>query len=168
MGILAGIAKRPSLGTGGILTAYIVKLDDISDYTQLGGTATITLSTPNTWLQYFFASETSSGDAPITGVPGQGTSYSTHTVNLTFAKKDAVLRNEVQALAQDELVIVLKDGDGYMEVYGGQDGEGLYLTAATAPTGAAKGDLNGYVLTLTANQAELPLTMETEPSTGGI
>jgi len=173
--ILNGIASRQSLGVGGVRYAYIAKLADVAiEYTEGDGetpsTAAFTLAdgseiTPGTggnspFKKYVFTIETSSSDAAQTGTPAQGSSVFAHTVNMTFHKKNAALRNEVQALAEDETVVVMVDCNGYAELLGGQCGEGLHMTAGTAPSGVAKGDLNGYTITLTANQAKAPYTVE--------
>lgn len=172
MSILQGIDNR-GVSTGGIRYALICKIEDV-DITFTPGTgatastATFELAggspiTPATspFKKYAFTQDSSSGDAPQTGTPAQGSSVFAHTVNLTFNKKDAAIRNEVQLLADSETVIVLTDCNGYNELYGGQCDKGLYMTAGTAPSGVAGADLNGYVLTFTqASQSKLPFTVE--------
>lgn len=172
MSILNGVSKRQSLGVGGVRYALIAKLEDLNiefndNDNTTDSTATFNLAdgTPITsevspFKKYVFSVETSSTDATLAGTPAQGSSVFTHTVNMTFHKKNAALRNEVQALASDETIVVMVDCNGYAEVFGGQCGEGLYATAGTAPSGVAKGDLNGYTITLTANQAKAPYTVD--------
>lgn len=176
--LLNGISSRQSLGVGGVRYAYIAKMSDL-DITFTEGTggeagsastaafalADGTVIDPGTsgnspFKKYVFTVETSSSDAAQTGTPAQGSSVFAHTVNMTFHKKNAALRNEVQALAEDEVVVVMVDCNGYAELLGGQCGEGLHMTAGTTPSGVARGDLNGYTITLTANQAKAPYTVE--------
>ena len=170
MGILSGISKR-EITAGGVQYALIAKMSDVAmafventgstestvTYTLADGSPITSGNTP--FKRYAFTQETANGDAAQVGTPNQGTSVFTHTVNMTFHKRDAALRNEIQVLAKNELVLVLVDCEGYSEGYGGQCDKGLLMTAGTAPTGTAGADLNGYTTTLTATQKNMPYTV---------
>lgn len=172
MGILNGVSRREDLGTGGVKYALIAQMDEvkitfINNTGSTASTATFTLpdgsaiTTENTpFKKYAFTVDTASSDAPQVGAPSMGSSIFTHTVNMTFHRKSAALRNEIQALTQKETVVVMIDSNGYAELLGGQNCEGLHATAASMSSGIAKGDLNGYTITLTNTQPKAPYTVE--------
>lgn len=82
-----------------------------------------------------------------------GNSFTTE-LTLQFLKQETSKRLEVMALFMNELVGVVKDGNGKYW-YLGKDYP-LEATAGTAETGTAMTDLNGYNLTISDNSIELP------------
>lgn len=82
-----------------------------------------------------------------------GNSFTTE-VNLQFLKQETSKRLEVMGLLMNEMVGVVKDGNGkYWYIGYDYPVEG---SAGTAETGTAMTDLNGYNITITDNSVELP------------
>lgn len=89
-----------------------------------------------------------------------GTSFYNITANLVFAKIDAHKRLAIQSLAMNELCGVIQDSNGNMYFIGYDNG--LRTTTATADTGTAYSDMNGYTVALTTASLYMPIPITTE------
>lgn len=107
---------------------------------------------------YTFAKNTGSLTSTLTKDEANGTRYWTNAVALQFNKLEAKKHLEVQAMAAEQLVGIIKDNNGkYWFV--GYDG---YLSSAdaNAQTGASYDDMNGYTVTMNAMSAYLPFEIQ--------
>lgn len=86
-----------------------------------------------------------------------GNSFQTE-VSLVFMKQEARKRLEIEAMVMGETIAVVEDVNGEMW-YLGKD-NALTASAATAQTGTAAGDLNGYNVTLMDESRELPYPLD--------
>lgn len=107
---------------------------------------------------YTFAKQTGSLTSTLTKDEANGTRYYTNTITLQFSKMEAKKHLEVEALAAEQLVAIIKDNNGKYW-YVGYDG---YLSAseATAQTGQSYDDMNGYNTTMNAMSAYLPFEID--------
>lgn len=75
-------------------------------------------------------------------------------ITIQLARREAVKRQKLLliALAQPELTVIIKDSNGLYWIFGLEDDK-VYLTNQEGGSGTTKADLNGYVLTFTAESA---------------
>ena len=151
-----GLDCRESVG--GIKEVYI--LGDRSEATVTvaadGSAITgITLKADSDkFLPYKFRKQTGSMVSTINTSEENGTTFVQTDVALVFHKMEAKKRLEISALMVGDCAMLVKDGNNKYW-YLGYD-EPVTLTAGTAGTGTAKGDKNGYDLTLTDLSNSLP------------
>jgi hypothetical protein len=69
-------------------------------------------------------------------------------------------RVEMSALAQNELVLVVKDANGKYWLLGKD--EPVMATAGEGVTGTARGDRNGYSITLQDTSLEMPYEVKSD------
>lgn len=87
-----------------------------------------------------------------------GTIFYTQTVAATFFKLSAARRKELELMAKNRLVVFVQDNNDNIWMIG--KGDGAEVTAMTTVTGTAKGDLNGYTITFTAEEAHKAYRLE--------
>lgn len=153
---LTGMGLDCRESVGGIKEVYI--LGDRSEATVTVVADAITTITivpaSDKFLPYKFRKQTGSMVSTINTSEENGTTFVQTDVTLVFHKMEAKKRLEISALMVGDCAMLVKDGnDKYW--YLGYD-EPVTLTAGTAGTGTAKGDKNGYDLTLTDLSNTLP------------
>jgi hypothetical protein len=160
---LKGILADCNPNLAGITEAYIGYFGDftVSVDTSAHTVDTISAATGATsgkFQHYTFAKQTGSLTSTLTKDEANGTRYFTTEVVLQFSKMEASKHLEVEALAAEQLVAIIKDNNGkYWFV--GYDG---YLSSAegTAQSGQSYDDMNGYNITMNAMSAYLPFEIE--------
>ena len=127
------------------------------------GTVTVTLADGNTispsnspFRKYYFTNETASVDDVMTGADASGVVSHEHTAIMDFAKRDAALRNEVQALCVSAVVIINVDCNDFAQLYGGQCGRGMTVASGTGNSGTLAGDGSKYNITVTGRYGRMP------------
>ena len=149
-----GLDCRESVG--GIKEVYI--LGDRSEVTVTVAQDAITgialTAGSDKFLPYKFRKQTGSMVSTINTSEENGTTFVQTDVTLVFHKMEAKKRLEISALMVGDCAMLVKDGNNKYW-YLGYD-EPVTLTAGTAGTGTAKGDKNGYDLTLTDLSNSLP------------
>lgn len=172
-----GIKLDCTSNTGGIEAIWLAAVDDVTSVTVdevLGapaagdGTVTALITGPSgsPAAKFYKFEAIRNGvtfEQPSTISLENGTSFYTHTITLTIPKQDVTKRNKIYQLAsgQQKVLAIIKDMNGNYWLSGviaagsGQAGkdQALQVTVSNAMSGKAKGDLNGYEVTLTA---ELP------------
>ena len=161
---LAGIARDCSKNMGGIKTVYIANSADVSSVTVTSGVVTaITMAASAKFYKYVFVPGTSSMTSNWQVNAENGTKYVETDVQLVFNRMDSTKRLEIVALAQTDMVVVVEDNNGTMW-YLGYD-EGVQLNGGDGQTGTARGDRNGYSVTLRDTSTELPMACTATPVT---
>lgn len=163
---LKGIAQSCEGNLGGILEVYLANKDNVS---ATPGSVTdpitsavteqitgITLSNSETFKKYYVRKGTSSMTKEVT-VNENGSTYVTTSLNLVFARMDAAKRLEMNALAQADLVALVKDANGIVWFLGFDDA--VTMSAGGGETGTARGDNNQYTTTLSDESANFPYTV---------
>ena len=163
---LTGMGLDCRESVGGIKEVYI--LGDRSEATVTIVNDAITAIAlavgSDKFLPYKFRKQTGSMVSTINTSEENGTTFVQTDVTLVFHKMEAKKRLEVASLMVGDCAMLVKDGnDKYW--YLGKD-EPVTLTAGTAGTGTAKGDKNGYDLTLTDLSNTLPYEVTKEIATG--
>lgn len=158
---LQGILADCNPNLAGIQEAYLGYYGDfnVSADTQTQKISSITTAQTGAKLyHYTFAKQTGSLNSSLTKDDANGTRYWTNTVTLQFSKMEAEKHLEVEAMAAEQLVAIIKDNNlKYWFV--GFDG---YLSTddAQANSGQSYDDLNGYNLTMNAMSAYLPFEID--------
>lgn len=153
---LTGMGLDCRESVGGIKEVYI--LGDRSEVKVTVAQDAITGITldagSDKFLPYKFRKQTGSMVSTINTSEENGTTFVQTDVTLVFHKMEAKKRLEISALMVGDCAMLVKDGNNKYW-YLGYD-EPVTLTAGTAGTGTAKGDKNGYDLTLTDLSNSLP------------
>lgn len=139
---------------GGVQSVFVRTYSAATTYTySTDGTITgSTAPTGGTYYKIAQRAETSS----FTPGSGQhslenGTNFYEQSVELSFTKYEASLRNTLYNLALAEMdVIVLTQNGDYFQI---GEVNGANLTASNMNVGKAFGDMNGATATLTAKEA---------------
>lgn len=145
---------------------YQKEEDGTTDVTDADGNkiiesvATATLGqTADNWVEFGFKKNTGEMTTEMT-VNDNGSHYFTNSANLVFAKQDKVKRLALQATASGECAMIILDSNGIYWLIGNETA----VTASTisATTGVAVGDSNAYNLTLSADEAYMPIPLDAE------
>ena len=80
------------------------------------------------------------------------TSFVTQVTSATFQGLNKDLQVQLSLLAKSRTLVFIEDYNGNIKLMGLTNG--AYGSAGTAVTGAAKGDLSGYTIELTAEEKE--------------
>lgn len=161
---LKGIGINCDTNLAGIKKAWIAQYDDVKVSPVLTGenahTATLEAAAEATqpFFAYNFAKQTGSLTSTITIDEANGVRYYTNEITLQFNKMEASKHLEIEALAAGELVVVILDNNGKYWVVGAD--QYVSATEATAQSGQAYGDLNGYTTTMSAMSAYLPFEVK--------
>lgn len=153
---------------GGVQKVYITELANTDTLTVASGVATtFTLSTGKEFFEYNLTMGGSSATATWGGDRAAGSSFYTHQVQIQLPQFETAIRNEIMLLGQNTLQMIVKDENGKYFLYGGYsdsaaNARGLQLSEGTGQTGTASADLNGFNLTFTGDEIELPIEI---PST---
>ena len=160
---LKGILADCNPNLAGIQEAYLGYYGDFDVTVNVSAQTVSSISaatgaTSGKFYHYTFAKQTGSLNSTLTKDDTNGTRYWTNTVTLQFSKMEAEKHLEVEAMAAEQLVAIIKDNNlKYWFV--GLDG---YLSAddAQANSGQSYDDLNGYNLTMNAMSAYLPFEID--------
>jgi hypothetical protein len=149
--ITAGFGLQCKDGIGGIKKIYLNAHNLFAgELTIDAPTEMITASASEGKLfEFVLPKSTGSFTEEVASSVENGTIFYTQTVTASFHKLSAPRRKQLELIAQNRLfVIVLDNNDNYW-VVGYEDG--AEVTAASTMTGTAKGDMNGYTITFTAD-----------------
>ena len=134
---------------GGIRT---VMFQAVADYTPTYSSNVLASISADTVYRYDLSNGTGNFTETIQSAPENGTIFYEGAVNIKLHKLSAADRNEIKLLVQNRLVIYILDNNNNQWVIG--ETNGAELTAGTASTGTALGDLNGYDLTFSSQEAD--------------
>lgn len=88
------------------------------------------------------------------------TSFVTQVTSATFQGLNKDLQVQLSLLAKSRTLVFIEDYNGNIKLMGLTNG--AYGSAGTAVTGAAKGDLSGYTIELTAEEKEFAPFLSSE------
>lgn len=152
---LAGIAKDCGASMGGIVEVLLANKADVATVTVTSGEITaIAMETAKKFYKYEFARNTGSLSSNYTIDNTTGAKYVVSDLLMVFNRMETAKRIEITALAEGDLVAIVKDANG-KRWYLGYD-EPLAASAGDGLTGTARGDRNGYSITLQDNSLEMP------------
>lgn len=160
---LSGIALPCKDNMGGIKKVYITKSVDVEGVTlNTDGSQieTITLAESAKFKTYEFRKGTANMTSSATSDEAIGNFSVTTELALQFSKMETSKRLEIMAMCLEDVVVIVSDFNGKYW-YLGYDFP-VSATSATAQTGTAATDLNGYNVTLSDTSAEFPFEVPAE------
>lgn len=156
---LIALLKDCSPSMGGILEAYFANKEDLQQVTLSEDMISeILMAESKKFVKFQFAKNTGSMSSTYTIDPTTGVRYVTTDLVLVFNRMETSKRVAITALAQNDLVAIVKDANnkywflGYNEAVTATTGDGM--------TGTARGDRNGYSVTLQDNSHEMPYEVD--------
>lgn len=157
---LNGLARDCQPSMGGIVEAHAINREYIEKITasEEGKITAITITTAEKFKSFYFNRNTGSMTSNYTLDPATGVRYVTTDLVLQFNRMETAKRVEVTALAQNELALIVKDANGKYWLLGKD--EPVMATAGEGVTGTARGDRNGYGITLQDTSLEMPYEVD--------
>ena len=149
--LTSGRAWQCKEQTGGIVAVYFANFGDLTGLSVTSGNITTGL-TGKTLYKYVLPEYTASLTENLNASPENGTIFYEQVLEMTLHKLRAGDRNEIKLLAKGRPHIIIEDNNGNKLLAGFQ--KGMDVTAGTAVTGAAGGDLSGYTLTFTGREVD--------------
>lgn len=141
---------------GGLQAIYILnygEYDAVQDVTYLGTSDEIqTINLPVTTNIYKFELKgTNSFETTITSSRENGTTFFEQVLAVTLKKQDVQTHKEVKLLTYGRPNIIVRTNANQFFIAG--LARGMDVTAGTIGNGTALGDMNGYSLTFTGQEA---------------
>jgi len=144
------IACRDSIG--GISEVLVTGLDNKQSITASSGIITaFTLNTGKQFWRYSLEKENGSFEEKPTVSQENGTLFYEQTVTFNLKKLGVSYRDELHILAQQRLMIIVKDNNGVYWLIG--EANGADMTDGTGTSGKAFGDMSGYTLSFLGKEA---------------
>lgn len=149
---------------GGIKAIYLQQHQDFLSGVTIDETSEEVDGLPTaTIYKYTCPKHTGNFTEEVASSVENGTIFYTQTVASTFFKLSAPRRKQLELVAKNRLAVFVQDNNDNIWMVG--KGDGAEVTAMTTATGAAKGDLNGYTITFTAEEAHKAYRLESFTST---
>ena len=162
---LAGLANDCAANMGGIKEVYLANKADVSAITVTTNKITaITMVSSAKFKKYSFRPNTSSMSSNYQVNQENGVAYVQTDLVMVFNRMETTKRVEVVAMAQGELIALVRDCNGLLWLLGEENP--LILSAGDGLTGTARTDRNGYSVTLQDDSKGLPTEILT--GTGGV
>ena len=111
------------------------------------------------WVIFNFKKNTGELTSEMT-VNDNGSHYYTNGVNLVFAKIDNGKRLSLEAVASGECTMIVLDSNNQYWLIGAENS--VAMTTLSATTGVNVGDSNAYNVTISADEANMPLLIEAD------
>ena len=111
------------------------------------------------WIEFQFRKNSSSMDTEMT-VNDNGSHYYTNSATCTFARIDNSKRISLEAVGSGECSMIIVDSNNQTWLIGSENP--VSLTTLSGSTGTAIGDSNQYSVTLSADEAHMPLLIEAD------
>lgn len=142
-----GIAKDCENNIGGLTKLYLTDFDNVTGYTQSGGTVSaIGLAVSAYFYEFEFNRNSATFTEDLVKSVEAGSALFEQTVTVTIPRRDVAKRNTLALLTQRDLACIVKDSNGLYWYVGAV--EGVYLSESTSTSGTAKADGSNYTLTL--------------------
>ena len=158
---LSAILKDCSPSMGGISEALFANKDDVKGVMIDDDIInTITMESGKKFVRVQFPRNTGSMSSTYTIDQTTGVRFVTTDLVIILNRMDTPKRVALKALAENDLVAIVKDANGKWW-YLGYD-EAVNATAGDGLTGTARADRNGYSLTLQDNSRFMPFEVDSE------
>jgi hypothetical protein len=141
---------------GGLQAIYVLNyglFDAVQDVTYVGTTDEISLITlpASTPVYKFELKGTNSFETTITSSRENGTTFFEQVLAVTLKKQDVQTHKEIKLLTYGRPNIIVRTNANQFFIAG--LARGMDVTAGTIGNGTALGDMNGYSLTFTGQEA---------------
>lgn len=150
---LAGLCKDCEGSVGGIVEVYVAKYGDVTSVAVADSgdsksmVTGITMASGTSYYVYQFRKNTGSMTSTL-NVTDDGNVYVSTELSLVFSKMETKKRIEMNALATQDLAIIVKDANGKYWYLG--ETEPVNASAGEGATGTNRTDSNHYQITFTA------------------
>ena len=111
------------------------------------------------WVIFNFKRNTGELTSEMT-VNDNGSHFYTNGVNLVFAKIDNGKRLSLEAVSSGECTMIVLDSNNQYWLIGAENS--VAMTTLSATTGVAVSDSNAYNVTISADEAHMPLLIEAD------
>ena len=111
------------------------------------------------WVEFQFRKNTSSMDTEMT-VNDNGSHFYTNSATCIFSKIENSKRLAIESVASGECTMIIVDSNNQTWLIGAENP--VSLSSLTGSTGTAVGDNNQYTVTLSAQEAHMPILIEKE------
>ena len=111
------------------------------------------------WVIFNFKRNTGELTSEMT-VNDNGSHYYSNGVNLIFARIDNGKRLSLEAVASGECTMIVLDSNNQYWLIGAENS--VAMTTLSATTGVAVSDSNAYNVTISADEAHMPLLIEAD------
>ena len=139
---------------GGVSLVYVIEFPNVTAATVTVGTVTaLTKATDTFFRKYEIEAHTGEADDNLTVNKANGTRMTKQSVKFPINGMSVSLRNEIEKLAVNRLIFVIKDENGVFWMYG--KNYGMRLQTVKAGTGKALSDRNGYDLAFEGDEKYL-------------
>jgi len=163
---LSGLTRDCASSVGGIIEVLLANADDVTGITITSDKVTaISLASSAKFHRYAIRRGNGSLNSTFTVDDTSGNKFVTSEVLMQFNRMQTQSRIEIMAMAQADLIAIVKDANGVYWLVGDTD-HPLGISAGEGPTGAAISDRNYYGITLQTQTPELPV--EILIGTGGV
>jgi hypothetical protein len=144
---------------GGAKEIYFMEHANATTITVAAGVVTaITKATGKRFWKYKPPRETAYGKETITANVQNGSRYYAQEVGIVLNKLQTNTSLEIQKLAQNLLLAVVRDANDVYWLYGYKNG--LDATGGEGGTGTAPGDRNGYNLVFTGAEPSMAMALD--------
>lgn len=155
---LNGLANDCSPSMGGIVEMYAGNRDELGTITISDDKVSAISAGTGKLKRYILPRNTGSMSSNYQINLENGSRYVATDVVVVFNRMDTPKRVELSALAQNDLVLIVKDANGKYWLLGKD--EPVKATAGDGLSGTARADRNGYSMTFQDNSYELPYEVD--------
>lgn len=138
---------------GGIQEVYITEFANVPQANITAASGVITAMTCTSGKKFFtFQLEKENGMYDNNDIPSveNGSNFWESLLVFTMKKMSASMKNSIRVLAENRLMIIVKDANGIYWLMG--QTRGVDITSATMTSGKAFGDLNGATMTFAGKE----------------
>lgn len=158
---LTAILKDCSPSMGGIVEVMLANKEDVQELTLADEKiSAITMAGSAKFTKFQFPRNTGSMSSNYTIDMTTGVKFVTTDLVMVFNRMDTQKRVAIKALAENELVGIVKDANGKYWFLGYD--EAMTATAHDGLTGTARADRNGYSITLQDNSHQMPFEVNAD------
>lgn len=151
--LTAGRLEPCKSNVGGIDKIYFVDYGDLGAATVGADDEITAFDGTITAYEYEVKSSATSLETSVNSSRDNGTTFFTQTINITLKYLTQAMNKELKLMSYGRPHVIVQDRNGNAWTCGLK--RGCEVTGGTIVTGGAMGDLNGYTITLTAEE-ELP------------
>jgi hypothetical protein len=134
---------------GGVSKIFLVNYGTLGTVTMSNGTVTAISGAATSWYEYDVKG-TSNLSQAITSSTDTGTTFYAQTVTLVLTKIDVATQVELENVIKGRMHVFVADNNGNYFAVGLT--RGAEVTGGTIATGTALGDMNGFTLTILAEE----------------
>ena len=139
---------------GGVKTVHLIEFANVTTLTVVAGVVTVlTKASGKQFRKYEIQAHTGEADDAGSVNAENGTRMTKQSVKFPLNGMSVAVRNEIELLAVNRLLIVIEDENGLYWLYGKD--YGMRLKTYTAKTGKVLSDRNGYELAFEGEEKNL-------------